>query len=267
MRVVDDQLDTIHVYVVRDEAPKPQLFPIVLSMLALVVLVVLAVAVPYQQPVTRVTLRVPAVSLALKSFTTQATILPTGIKTYPATTAQGILSITNGSVISQTLPASFKFFTNRGIQIITDSAVFLPSGDASGYGYAAVSAHALLSGNQGNIPALAINQVIGSSVYVRNLKTFYGGRVGYSVKIVTEEDRQLAVYKTRNALAMLSAGLHYPCYHVLNIGKETVSESWRCQFVTYHIADFYHVTGIKLVGKNLILNAWFVERPVYRPIK
>ena len=38
MQTVDEQLETLHIYVVRDEVPKPQLFPIVL--------IVLAVAVP-----------------------------------------------------------------------------------------------------------------------------------------------------------------------------------------------------------------------------
>src|SRR6266516_3062586 len=112
MQTVDEQLETLHIYVVREEAPKPQFFPIVLSVLALLVLVVLAIAVPYQQPVTRLTLRVPAVLLPLKTFTATTAIIPTGIKVYPATTAYGTLTITNGSVVSQTLPAGLTFVSN-----------------------------------------------------------------------------------------------------------------------------------------------------------
>ena len=85
--IVDEQLETLYIYVVLEEAPKPQFFPIVLSVLALLVLVVLAIAVPYQQPVTRVTLRVPAILLPLKTFTATTAIIPTGIKVYLATTA------------------------------------------------------------------------------------------------------------------------------------------------------------------------------------
>jgi hypothetical protein len=265
MYTLDEKPETIHLYVVREETPRPQLFPIIISSLALLVLAALCTLFPYQQPVTHVTLRVPAVPLLVKSFTAQAAIVPTSIKTYLATTAHGVLTITNGSVITQELPAGLIFTTNRGIQIVTDSSVFVPSGNANSYGYAMTAAHLSIAGM--NLPTLAINQVLGTSLYVRNLQPFTGGRPAYSVKVVTEEDRQLAVYKTRNVLAMLSAGLHYPCYDVLNIGKEIVSESWQCQFVTFNIPRFYHVTGIKLVGKNLILSAWFIERPIYRPVK
>jgi hypothetical protein len=265
MQTVDEKIETLHIYVVRDEAPKPQLFPIFLSLLALLVLVVLSVAVPYQQPVTRITFRVPAVPVSTKTFTAQTAIVPTGIKAYPATIAHGMLTITNGSVIAQTLPVGLTFVSNSDLSVMTDRATYVPPGSADGYGVSTVPAHVLTAGI--NLATLSVNQTIGTSLYVRNLQPFTGGHPAYSVKVVTEEDRQLAVFKTRNVLAMLSAGLHYPCNDVLNIDKETISETWRCQFVTYHIADFYHVTGIRIIGKNLILSAWFVESPVYRPIK
>src|SRR5437762_4188022 len=107
MQTVDEQLETLHIYVVREEATKPQFFPIFLSVLALASLVALSFAVPYQQPVTRLTIRVPAVPLAMRTFTAQVAITPTGVKTYPATTAHGILTITNGSVIAQVIPTGF----------------------------------------------------------------------------------------------------------------------------------------------------------------
>ncbi len=177
MQTVDDTPETIHLYVVREEVPKPQLFPIVLSVLALLVLVVLAVAVPYQQPVTRITLRVPAVPLTIKSFTAQTAIVPTGFKTYPATTAHGVLTITNGSVIAQTLPSSLTFVCSNGISIITDRATYVPPGSADGYGVSTIPAHLLSAGI--NLAALSINQTIGTSLYVRNLQPFTGGRPAY----------------------------------------------------------------------------------------
>jgi hypothetical protein len=265
MQTVDEQPETIHLYVVRGTEPKLPLYPVVFSVLALFALVVYCALTPYRQPVTRITLRVPAVPLVVKMFTAQAVIVPTGIKTYPATTAHGVLTITNGSVIAQTLPAGLTFVSSSGVTVMTERATYVPPGSADGYGMSTVPAHVLTADI--NLSTLSINQTLGTSLYVRNLQPFTGGRPAYSVKVVTEEDRQLAVYKTRNVLATLSTGLHYPCNDVLNIGKETVSETWRCQFVTYQIADFYHVTGIKLVGKNLILSAWFVERPIYRQAK
>jgi hypothetical protein len=266
MQTLDDKPETIHLYVVREEAPKPQLVSIFLSVVALASLVALSVLVPYQQPEVRAVIRVPAVLLPLRTFTAQVAVIPTGIRTYPATTAHGELTITNGSVIAQTLPAGFKFLTNRGVQVITDAAVFVPSGSASGYGYAAVSAHALLSGNQGNIQALAINQVIGSSVYIRNLSSFSGGRDSYSVKYVTNKDKQVALIKARSIIALQMNGIHYPCietFKEVHLQNGFVNEvSWRCQFVTFSLPTYMHISSIRIVGKNLLIAVTFTPHVV-----
>ena len=46
-----------------------------------------------------------------------------------------------------------------------------------------------------------------------------------------------------------------------------VRVTWRCQFVTYHIPTIYHVTGVKIIGKNLLLDVWFVVRPIHIWVK
>jgi hypothetical protein len=254
---VDDQPETLHIYVVRDEAPKPQFFPIVLSVLALASIVALSVAFPYQQPVTRSTIRVPAVPLGIRTFTANIVVVPTGLKKFPATTAYGVLTITNGSIIGQSIPAGF---TIQGV--VTDTAVYVPPGNANGYGWATVSAHALASGVAGNIPTLSVNQVIGSSVYVRNLSAFSGGRNAYSVKFITSNDRSNALSKIRNKFISKITALHYPCQENHFADSHIMRVSWRCQFLTYQLPAFMHVTGIKIIGKNLLLTVWFVPRPV-----
>jgi hypothetical protein len=254
---VDDKPETLHIYVVREEAPKPSLLPIFLSVLALASLVALSIAVPYEQPVTRAVIRVPAVLLPLKIFTASITIIPTGIKVYPATTAHGVLTITNGSVIAQTIPEGFRLGN-----VVTDSPVFVPPGSANGYGYATVSAHALLSGHGGNLSPYFINSVIGSSVYIRNLSAFSGGKDAYSVKFITSNDRDMALSKARNILASNVTGLHYPCSENQIRHVSDMVLAWRCQFVTYQLPPYMHVTGVKIIGKNLLLDVWFVVRPV-----
>ncbi len=250
MQTVDEKPETIHLYVVREEEPTPSLLPIFLSAVALSILLAFCVLTPYQQPVTRLTIRVPAVLLPLKTFTATVAIIPTGIKTYPATTAHGVLTITNGSVIAQTIPQGFRLGN-----VITDRAVFVPAGSANGYGYTTVSAHALLSGKQGNIPAYTINQVEGSSVYIRNLVAFRGGRDSYSVKFVTSQDRRLAISRSRYLLTSSISTLHYPCFEQVS-GAVTVT--WRCQFLTYSLPMYMHVTGVRIIGKNLLIDVWFV---------
>ncbi len=254
MQTVDEQPETIHLYVVRDADNRPPIYPIVLSALALVTLVVLCSLTQFQQPVTRVTLRVPAVLLQPKTFTAKVAIIPTGRKTYPATTARGVLTITNGSVIAQVIPAGFTVQ-----HVATDTVVFVPAGSADGYGVATVSAHALVSGIGGNFARLAVNQVIGSSVYIRNLAAFQGGRDAYSVKFATAQDKQAALTSARSALIIIITGLHYPCLESIS---GAISVTWRCQMLTYHIPAFYHVTGVKIIGKNLLIDVWFVVHPI-----
>src|SRR5215471_10884180 len=197
---LDEKPETIHLYVVREDEIKPFYLPILLSTLALCVLIVVCAVSPYSQPEVRKTLRLPAVFLPVQTYSTSVEIIPTGVRTYPATYATGILTITNGSIISQMIPQGFIV---DGVS--TDSAVFVPAGSANGYGYATVSAHALTSGRNGNIRPLAINVVEGSSMYIRNLTAFTGGKDRYSVKVETPWDRQTALHSTRLILATETA--------------------------------------------------------------
>jgi hypothetical protein len=261
MQTVDEKPETIHLYVVREEVPKPQLLPIFLSALVLTLLLILCVFSSYQQPEVRRTIRVPAVFLPVQTFSTTIQIIPTGIKTYPATTAYGTLTITNGSVISSELPQGLIFTSSNGTEISTDVRTFVQAGSAVGYGYATVAAHALINGKQGNIPAYAINRVEGTSMYIRNLQPFTGGRDAYSVKVITSNDRNSALSKARTFLYSKIAGelLVNPCKEFSQATVKSLVVKWTCQPVTYSLPAYMRVVGIKVVGKNLLLDV------VYRP--
>src|SRR6266566_8318520 len=164
----DQVIETLHLYVVPEEIHHPSPLPIVLSVLALSVLFTLSLF-PYRQPLVRTTLRVAAVFPPIQIYTTIAHVNATGIKTYPAVIAHGILTITNGSVVSQELPPGLLFATSSGVEVITQTSVFVPAGSALGYGYATVQAKAVTGGTQGNIKALSINSVYGTSLYIRNM--------------------------------------------------------------------------------------------------
>ena len=185
-------------------------------------------------------------------------VVPTGVKMFPATTAHGVLTITNGSIIGQSIPAGF---TIQGV--VMDSAVYVPPGNANGYGWAQVQAHTVAVGRGTNLPAYSINSVVGSSVYIRNLSAFRGGSDAYSVTYATTQDKQAALMKARQLVSSASTGLHYPC-------AESIKASvlvWRCQFVTYHLPAWYHVTSVSIVGTNLIVGVVYVARPRIFPGK
>jgi len=257
MQTVDERPETIHLYVVKEADIRPPLYPIVLSVVALLTLVAFCVLTPYQQPVTRAVIRVPAVLLPPRTFTAQVAIIPTGVKSYPATTAHGVLTITNGSVIGQSIPSGFTIQ-----DVVTDNAVYVPGGSANGYGWAQVSAHALISGYNGNLPPYSINSVIGSSVFIRNLSAFTGGRDSYSVKLITKQDKQTAEITAYNLLAIQLTGLHYPCTENIFASTRIMIVTWRCQFVTYSLPSYMHISSIRILGKNLLISVWFVPRPV-----
>src|SRR5258708_31836543 len=176
MQTVDEEpLETVHLYVVREEAARPSLLPVFLALVTLSILLVVCTTSPATQPEERIAIRVPAVFLPLQVFITSENVIPTGIKTIPATQAHGTLTLTNGSVISQEMPSGLIFTVKDGVEVVTDAAVFLPAGSAQGFGFATVPAHAMLSGKNGNIASLDIDQVVGFSIYIRNLTAFHGG--------------------------------------------------------------------------------------------
>jgi len=259
MHQVDNEpTQTLHIYLEREQPPRPSLLPMFLSVLALSILIAIGVLSPNQQPVTRAVIRVPVVPLTVKTFTAISQIVPTGARTYPATTAHGVLTITNGSIIAQIIPADFTVDN-----VATDTAVYVPPGSAHGYGYATVSAHALVPGTQGNIPPYAINSVEGSSVYIRNLTAFSGGRDSYSVKYAIAQDMQTALLRARGILLSKSGGLHYPCQEIVNNRNAIINliVTWRCIFVSYQIPAYMHVTGVQLTGKHVIVSVLYILRP------
>ncbi len=259
MQTVDEKPETIHLYVVREEEPRPPFHPIVLSLIALSLVAVVSIAFPYRQPEQEAVIRVPAVFLPLKVLTTSIHIIPTGVKTYPAKTAHGVLTITNGSIISQTLPKGMIIGS-----VVLDYAVFVSAGSANGYGYATASAHALVSGRVGNIPILGINQVEGSSIYIRNLTAFIGGRNSYSVQVETPQDRQAALDAARLILTSETAKIReflvFPCKETTQKKKGILGLSWTCQYVTYHIPPYMRAIHVRLVGKNLFVDVRYVAR-------
>lgn len=269
MQAVNDEIETIHLYMVREEKKKsshiPPLLCAFLCILSIVAVTVYSAQHPYFE---HATLQVKAVFLPLKTFRSIVPVIPTGLKTYPALTAHGTLTLTNGSVIAQTFPSNILFPGKNGIEVVTDTPVFIPPGNANGYGIAHVPAHVVVSGKIGNIPAYAIDRVEGSSIYIRNPSSFTGGRNAHSVKLVTPQDRQTALEKARGVLKNRTTGklLASPCKeNVLN--TNSLSVKWTCQFFTYTVPSYMRVTNVRLVEKTVLVDFVFVPRPRIRMFK
>src|SRR5437588_6354246 len=216
MHIVDEPIETIHVYMVREEDKQPYtVLPLLAALLCLAMIAGITVYSGQHPAYEHQTLTIPARFLPLKVFRAEAPIIPTGIKTYPATYATGTLTLTNGSVLSETLPQGVIFNGTNGVEVQTTESVFIPPGSAAGYGIATVPARAVTAGKGGNIATFEINAVYGTALYVRNMSPFSGGSDAYSVKFITSNDRDMATSKVRalivSNIAQVQATLASPC--------------------------------------------------------
>jgi methylaspartate ammonia-lyase len=116
-----------------------------------------------------------------------------------------------------------------------------------------------------NMSTLSINQVIGTSLYVRNLTPFTGGRAAYTVKVVTPQDIQTAINAARSLVDSqkedIQAFLAKPCKDTTLVSQTLIQLSWDCKFATYHIPSYMRVTAAHLSGKNFLVDVVFVPRP------
>ena len=263
MHIVDEPIETIHLYVVREEEKDgPLLLPLFAACLCLAVIASVVAYSALHPAYEHETLNIPAQFLPLQTFTATQTIIPTGIKTYPATTAQGTLTLTNGSVETIQLPQGMIFTGKDGTEVITDSATYVPAGSAEGFGMATVSAHLLTPGM--NMSSGDIDQVLGTALYVRNLSPFLGGKPAYSVKVITSQDKQRALEAAKVSLTLQQARIHAilaaPCREAVSWSTSVHLER-TCQFVANPYEPGVQITAIRLRGKSLLIDIIFIAPP------
>src|SRR5450755_1233388 len=136
------------------------------------------------------------------TFRGSAPVIPTGIKTYPAIAATGTLTITNGSVVSQTFPAGMIFT----------------------------------------------------------------GQDAYSVKVVTEADRQAALARVLSGLpAQLSRvkALLKSCARNVAFDK-AAQVTWNCLFAAYPPFPY---RSVRLEGNSLLVTVIYRPPPGRFPVK
>lgn len=266
MQALDDKIETIHLYVVREEEKRPYTaFPFACALLCLVGIIAVTLYSGEHPYYEHERLIVPAQFLPLKMFKAQAPIIPTGAKNYPAIYAEGTLTLANGSVLSEVLPSGVIFSARGGMEVETTESVFIPAGSAAGYGMATVPAKAIQAGRMGNIQTLGVNAVYGIALYVRNLAPFNGGNNAYSVIIQLPKDREKALSVARAVVAsqkaQVGAFLAKLCKETTLLSQALIRLSWNCQFATYHIPTYMRVTAAHLSGKNFLVDVIFVPRP------
>jgi hypothetical protein len=125
----------------------------------------------------------------------------TGHRHRDAQRARGAITFFNGLLTAQTIAAGTAFTASSGVQVVTERAAFIPTGNPPVYGQATVPAHALLPGQQGDLRAGAIHRACcAPSVVAENLAAFTGGREARDETVVTRADLDRAATTLKASL-------------------------------------------------------------------
>jgi hypothetical protein len=118
----------------------------------------------------------------------------TGHRHRDATRATGFITFYNGQYSEQTVAAGTVLTTGDSVQIAIDEGADIPAANPPNLGQISVSAHAVQSGAQGDIPALGIDEPCClPSVFAKNLSPFSGGQDARDFTVVTSADIQSVV--------------------------------------------------------------------------
>ncbi len=116
--------------------------------------------------------------------------------------ATGTITFYNGQLNSAFIPSGTALTGQDGVQIVTTQDATIPPGNpGTGYGAVTVTAQAINSGTQGNIPARDINAgCCATAVLAVNLTPFSGGQDKRDFSFVTKSDIENAATPLKAAL-------------------------------------------------------------------
>lgn len=263
--IPEEDMQTVHVFVYEDQPPwwtKDRLVTLAMGLLALALIVGLC-CIPTGPSSQLQTLTLPARFHALH-IQVRVSIHATGTTIYPATRATGLLTLYNGSILAQQLPAHFLLTTTNSLEIATSQAVVIPAANLPSLGVATVPAYAVLPGNQGNIQPDAIQATYGTSLEIKNLSAFTGGQDTSTKTVVTAHDKTTALetaraqLSTKQPLELQSS----PCSENVSQQSSSLIVTWFCQYVTYQAPQGVQVLAVHLSGTRVVLTVRIVVRSI-----
>jgi hypothetical protein len=284
MRVVDEQpRETLHLFVIpEDELPRqpdyPSIFMAIVAVLCVLGIVGISVfsAAPTERTVS-FTLSVPGFHLAPASKIFKTTVMATGKGHRAATTATGMITFYNGLPYTQIIPVGTKLTGADGVSVLTDEQAVIPPAAQTTpptYGHTDVTAHSLMAGESGNIPAGDINMACCvTSVIVQNPYAFRGGKNARDFTYLSAQDikntsSSLLPTLQSQTLSLLPTPQLTPLCSTAtasspSVGKET--KTAKVTIVEICKADSYSVTSVARAittysthfGKGMLTRAQF----------
>ena len=161
--------------------------------------------IPQQEHLaTTGTIQLHARLLPALTLSQSTTVSATGKRHQDATRAEGTITFYNGLLSTQTLTAGTILTGADGREVQTDEPAVIPPASNTTppqFGEVTVSAHAIYTGEQGNIPAYDINgSCCATSVLVKNTDAFSGGQNERNFTVVSRNDIQTATTTIKTTL-------------------------------------------------------------------
>lgn len=260
MRVVDEEpMETLHLYVVPEDQLPPKrdylaMFTVIFCFIVLIGILALSILAPSPDHEVSFSLVIQGYALAPVTRIINVAAIATGKQYVPATTATGTITFYNGALYAQMIPFGTVLKGADGIEVVTDEQAVIPPAAQTTpptYGQVSVVAHALLSGEGGNIQAGDINEACCVTSVIAQNTLFRGGRDAYTytylsgqdVKNATEE--LLPTLRSQTLSTLPTPHLNPTCTTVTtstpSVGKETVNAVLRvtetCKAVSYTVSS------------------------------
>ena len=259
MRVVDEPMETLHLYVVPENQLPPNgdhlaIFMMIFCSLFLIGIIVLSVLVPAPDHNVEFPLAIEGYSLPPVSKTVKITTIATGKQYVPPTTATGMITFYNGAIYTQIIPINTILKGADGVSVITDAQATIPPAEQTippTYGQTSVPAHAVAPGSLGNIQAGDINEACCVTSVIAQNASFHGGRDAYTSTYLSDKDVKnttaplLPTLQVQTLSMLPNPQLNPTCTTTTTsspgVGKETTNAVLRitetCKAFSYTIAS------------------------------
>lgn len=150
---------------------------------------------PLQKSLTKATqITIQGHTLAPLSLSLSQQAPTTGKGHQNAANANGLITFYNAAPYAQSIDAGTLLVAGDGTQIVTSETLVIPAGNPPIEGQASVSAHAIISGTEGNIAAFAMDgSCCKENIFVKNLTAFTGGMDARDFQAVAQSDIETTV--------------------------------------------------------------------------
>jgi Baseplate J-like protein len=184
--------------------------------------------------------------LTVTATTTRSPVQATGILYRPGTQARGTLTWYNQMRQTQTIPSGTILSIAHNMQIVTDAEVTVPASSPPTISQASGPAHIGQAGQQGNIPAGAVNALCScsSGVSATNLTAFSGGINEQTSSILLQTDVDQAVASQKEPLTQQASDT---LKHQMQASEQTVALP-SCSF---HTSADHTIGGVVEPGTQI----------------